>query len=258
MNGVEDSQPRATAVNVAIMKRRILALGALALTAAGAGPHKVVRKTAALDFTYEWPAQAVAIPSLDLRLYGEAKAALAKAEENARDDEEVAHEQKRDYNQEYYTKQWTTAGSTPRLLSLQYELGTYTGGAHPNTSYGALLWDRAQNREISVGSLFLHAGSVAALTRASYCNSLDAERRKRRGGEKLGGEFDECPKYSDLAIATVDKNRNGRFDTIEFVASPYTAGPYAEGEYQVSLPVTSQLIAAIRPEYRNSFERQRQ
>jgi hypothetical protein len=99
---------------------------------------------------------------------------------------------------------------------------------------------------------------LAALTRPGYCRALDAERRKRRQGERLGGDFDECPKYGDLAIAPVDKNRNGRFDTIQFVASPYTAGPYAEGEYSIALPVTSQLIAAIKPEYRSSFERQRQ
>ncbi len=80
----------------------------------------------------------------------------------------------------------------------------------------------------------------------------------RRQGEKLGGEFDQCPKFGDVAIAHVDKNRNGRFDTIDFVASPYTAGPYAEGEYEVTLPVTSELIRGIRPEFRDSFERQRQ
>ena len=61
-----------------------------------------------------------------------------------------------------------------------------------------------------------------------------------------------------LAIALVDRNKNGRFDSIHFVASPYIAGPYAEGEYEISLPVTSQLISGIKPEYRSSFERQRQ
>jgi hypothetical protein len=78
-------------------------------------------------------------------------------------------------------------------------------------------------------------------------------------GEKLDlPDFNTCPKYGELAIALVDKNGNGRFESIDFVASPYTAGPYVEGEYEIALPVTSQLIAAVRPDYRNSFERQRQ
>lgn len=240
------------------MFRAAITVAVLALAAVNAVPHKVVRKTAALDFSYVWPADAVAVPQLDLRFYTEAKRALAHAEKGATEDQQLAREQKRGYNQEYYSKQWTTAGSTARLLSLQYQHGTYTGGAHPNTDYGALLWDRGRKREISIDALFLRSGSFAALTRVAYCRALDAERRKRREGEKLGGDFDQCPQYRDLAIAPADKNRNGPFETIEFVASPYVAGPYSEGEYEISLPVTSQMIQAIKPEYRSSFERQRQ
>jgi hypothetical protein len=243
---------------MAAMKRGTAVLGLLALGAASPAPHKVVRSTPALDFSYTWPAEAVATPDLDRRFYNDAKAKLAEAQAYAADDEAAAKEQKRDFNQHDVSMQWTTAGQAPRLLSLQSELGSFQGGAHPNTSYGALLWDRKQAREIKVTSLFLQAGAFPALTRIRYCAALDAERRKRREGEKLGGEFDQCPKFSDLAISPVDKNRDGRFDTIAFVAAPYVAGPYVEGEYEISLPVTSQLIAAIKPDYRNSFARQRQ
>jgi hypothetical protein len=100
---------------------------------------------------------------------------------------------------------------------------------------------------------------LEALTRAAYCKGLDRERRKRRGNftPELP-EFDACPKYSELAIAPVDKDKDGSFDTLDFVASPYAAGPYAEGVYEIELPVTPQLIAAMKPAYRNSFEAQRQ
>ena len=96
------------------------------------------------------------------------------------------------------------------------------------------------------------------LTRSLYCKKLDAERRKRRQGEKIGGMFDDCPKYAELAIAAVDRDKDRRFDHIRFTASPYVAGPYAEGEYQIELPVTRQLMAALKPAYRASFEPQRQ
>jgi len=241
------------------MKRLIVVLAGLALAGAGPAPHKVVRNTPALDFSYIWPAEAAAVPALDLRFYADAKKALAQAQANAREDEQLAKEQKRDFNQHDYAMQWTTAGQTARLLSLQSDLGSFEGGAHPNTVYAALLWDRSLKREIKIDSLFLRSGAFAALTRTRYCAALNAERSKRRDGERLDlPDFNACPKYSELAIAPVDKNRNGRFDSIDFVASPYTAGPYAEGEYEISLPVTSQLIAAIKPDYRNSFERQRQ
>ena len=241
------------------MKRGLAILVALSATAASTVPHKVVRDTPALDFRYEWSPEAVAIPQLDLRFYADAKKALAEAQKNAREDQLLAKQQKRDFNQHDYSMQWTTAGQTPRLLSLQSNLGSFEGGAHPNTSYGALLWDREAKREIKIESLYLRPGAFAALTRTRFCAALDAERNKRRAGQKLDlPDFNACPKYSELAIALVDKNKNARFDSIEFVASPYVAGPYVEGEYEIALPVTSQLIAGIKPDYRSSFERQRQ
>jgi hypothetical protein len=240
------------------MKWGFLIIGAFAAAAAPSGTHKVVRNTPALDFSYEWPAQAVAVPALDRRFYDEAKRDLAEAQKNAAEDQALARQQKRDFHPHEFSMTWTTAGQTPRLLSLQSTLGTFTGGAHPNTSDGALLWDRKFNRPVSVSALFLQSDAFSALTRIRYCAALNAERRKRREGQDLGSFFNECPKYSELAITPADKNKDGRFETIEFVASAYVAGPYVEGNYEISLPVTSQLINAIRPEYRNSFARHRQ
>ena len=229
------------------------------LTAAAApGPHSVTRTTAALEFSYEWPAEAVAIPALDLKLYSEAKAKLAEAQKNAAEDQALARKQKREFHQHDFSGSWETAGQTPRLLSLQGGFGGYEGGAHPNGFSRALLWDRAQGRQVSVGSLFARTGDFVSLTRSIYCRMLDAERKEKREGETLGGEFDQCPKYSELTIVPADGNNNGRFDTIDIIADAYVAGPYVEGDYDVEVPVTSALIAALKPDYRASFEAQRQ
>lgn len=241
------------------MRCGILLAAALLLAGnASAQPVKIVRNSAALEFTYEFPKEVAATPALNRQLRAEAEREYRRHLKLGREDKKIYRQQGRGSATDFYSKQWTTAGETARLLSLHYEHATYTGGAHPNTDYGALLWDRKAARQISIGSLFLRPGSLSALTRIRYCTALDAERSKRRQGEKLEGEFAQCPKFTDLAIAPLDKNNDGRFDTIDFVASPYTAGPYAEGEYAISLPVTSQLIAAIKPEYRSSFARQRQ
>lgn len=236
----------------------IVAAALFGASSAVAAPVKIVHDSKALEFSYEWSAEAAAVQALDKRFRADLDKVYKEALANARDDREAARGQKRDFNGHYFSMQWTTAGETARLLSLQGELGTFEGGAHPNTSYDALLWDRKLNRQINMGALLTGRGNFAALTRTAYCKALDAERATRREGEKLGGEFDECPKYTDLAIAPVDKNANGRFDSIDFVASPYVAGPYVEGEYEVELPVTARLIEALRPEYRESFEAQRQ
>jgi hypothetical protein len=240
------------------MKRGIVAVAGLALTAAAAAPHKVVRDTPALEFSYEWPAEAVAIPALDLKLFREAKAELAEAQKYAAEDQALARKQKRGFNRHYFSGGWESAGETPRLLSLEGAFEAFAGGAHPSHDQRALLWDRKLNRRIAVGELFARAGAFEALTRAAYCKALDQERAERRSGEKLDGEFAQCPKYSELVIVPSDANNNGRFDTIDLIAPEYVAGPYVEGDYLIELPVTTQLISALKPAYRNSFEAQRQ
>ena len=233
---------------------------ALLLTAAAppAKPVEIERNSALLEFSVSWPSEAAAVPALDRRFRAEMAKALRAAEANARSDQKLARRQKRPFNAQSYDLSWTLAGQSPRLLSLQSALGTFTGGAHPNSVYGALLWDRAARREIGPSSLFSTPGGLSATTRQAYCAALQAERLKRRQGEILGGEFDQCPAYSDLAIAPVDSDKDGRFDSMAFVASPYTAGPYVEGEYEIALPVNAALMAALKPAFRQSFEVQRQ
>ena len=243
------------------MSRTGTIIAALFCTAAAdSRAVKIERNSAVLEFTYAWPAEASAIPALDCKFQAEAAAAYRRSLALGRLDQKLYTQQGRGSVADFYSKQWTTPGETPRLLSLQYQHSAYTGGAHPNTDYGSLLWERKDRRAIAVSSLFLRSAAFETLTRSDYCTALDIERRKRRGKEwKLGlPEFNACPRFAELAIAPVDKNRNGRFDGIDIVASPYTAGPYVEGAYDILLPVTAQLIAAMRPEYRNSFERQRQ
>jgi hypothetical protein len=102
------------------------------------------------------------------------------------------------------------------------------------------------------------SSSFPAISRAAYCKALDAERAQRREGEKLDGDFGACPKYAELKIAPFDNDGDGRFDRFHFVAEEYVAGPYVAGPYETPLPVTAELIAALKPEYRGSFEVYRQ
>jgi len=241
-----------------------LALPFACLLVCGAGayakPVKIQHDSPALEFTYEWPAQAAAIPMLDRRFKAEADREYRRHLKLGREDKQLYEQQQRGSVSDFYSKKWSTAGESSRLLSLQYQHGTYTGGAHPNTDYGALLWDKKLERQVKFDDLFLHVRAFETLTRDRYCSALAAERRKRRGKDWQPGlaEFNQCPKYSYLAIAPVDRSHDGRFDTVAFVASPYTAGPYSEGEYEIDLPVTRQLITAMKPVYRGSFEPQRQ
>jgi hypothetical protein len=233
---------------------------ALLLTAAApaAGPVNIERNSATLEFSSSWSAEAAAVPALDRRFRAATQKAWVEARATVRAEQKLTREQERPFNQQFYSMDWTTAGQSKRLLSLQSTLGTFTGGAHPNSLYGALLWDRTAGRAVPLSSLFATPSGLMATTRAAYCKALDAERLERREGEKLDGPFNACPAYADLAIAPSDADKDGLFDTLDFVASQYTAGPYVEGVYAITLPVTGAVLKALKPAFRTSFEVQPQ
>ena len=158
------------------MRRTILLCVLPLLAGAAAAPHKVVRDSPALEFAYVWPAEAAAISKLDLKLYTEAKRDLARAQKDARDDQNLSRDDKREFHRHDYAKTWLTVGQSFRLLSLEGTIETFTGGAHPNHGNVALLWDRRLGREIAVKDLFLRGEAFAALTRGTFCKALDTER----------------------------------------------------------------------------------
>ncbi len=105
----------------------------------------VEEKNELLEFTYGWPAEAAAIPALNARLESELERdrtealATAQADKDARGEEFPFHGH-------YLSKTWNSLGETPRLLSLAAEVETFTGGAHGNSVYDSILWDRVAAR----------------------------------------------------------------------------------------------------------------
>ena len=237
-------------------------IGLVALMLLGAGsaqarPFKSAYKSRYAQFDFSWSSEAAAVPALVKRLRAELRKAKADTIEGGKQEWEI----RPGIGWESSTK-ITTSGQSPRLLSLSRTYWAFTGGAHGNGQTTGLLWDRRLGKEMPFASLFTSASSYGSVLRGPYCRALDQERRKRRGGDgKLNGgigEFDACPKLSDLAIIPADPNHDGRFDQIHLIAPAYLAGPYVEGDYDIALPVTGPLIRLMKPGYRPSFEAQRQ
>lgn len=215
------------------------------------------RESPLLDFEYSWP-QAIAsetklVAQLNDDLSKSYDAALKDARENKVATEQFAGA----FHQNLFTRSWDVEGETPQLVSLVANTDTFTGGAHPNHGSSVLLWDRQAQAQVDFGQLFASATAFEDAVRPTYCKLLDAERAKRREGQKLEGEFAECPAFKDLTLAPARDKGTGPFDSILIIADPYVAGPYVEGSYDVTVPVTANLIAAVKPEYRASFEVQR-
>ena len=222
-----------------------------------AAPVEIVSSSPALDFRYRWSAEAAAVPALDRRFRREAAKLKAKWLKDGREYLVIREKMGGGAVGYMLSVDWTTAGSTPRLLSLERASANFSGGAHGNSGTSSLLWDRRLAREVKLDALLLRPGWWNGAIRQPFCTLLDRERAKRRQEQVKRGEWpNQCPELKDLTLTLEDKDRDRRFDHLSVTADPYVAGAYAEGEYVISLPLTAAMLARLKPEYRASFEAQ--
>lgn len=207
----------------------------------------------AWSFSYAWPAKASAIAPLAARLladrqriYAETRAEWEAAQKDSPPD--CVSCRSRSFEQA-----WQVVADTPRFLSLSAERYVYTGGAHGMSGFDALLWDRRAEQARDALALFTSEAAFVQSLRAGFCAALDRERARRRGDfEVTVPEFNEC--IDPLEATVILGSSNGKaFNRIGFLIPPYAAGPYAEGSYEVTLPVTKPVLATVKPEYRGYF-----
>lgn len=231
----------------------ILAAG-LAIAAAEAKPFTSTYKTKYAEVSFSWSSEAAAVPALVRRFRAEFAKEKAKTEHCGKVESQVRIASGGEAIQCESSTKVTTSGETAGLLGLAYAYWAFTGGAHGNGATRGLLWDRKLNKEIKFSALFVSPNAYQGPLRQPYCRALDLERKKRRGAGYVPGSvgaFDECPKFSELTLIPGSSAAVPSLDQIHLIAAPYTAGPYVEGEYDIALPVTPRVIAALKPEYRS-------
>ena len=65
-------------------------------------------------------------------------------------------------------------------------------------------------------------------------------------------DFTQC--IDPMEQVLVPTSKDGKLiDGLTVVVGPYSAGPYAEGSYEVALPVDAAMRDAIKPDYRDAF-----
>lgn len=206
-------------------------------------------------FAYAYPAAAAGIPALRAELDNEMAKARAELASIAKEAESAAKAEDFDFNPYDQSTKWTLVTELPGWLSLKRDMFEFTGGAHGNYGTSALLWDKGANQRRDPISLFVSKAAFDTALRGAFCDGLDKERAKRRGApvdRNSGDSFDECLTPSSLTVLLGSSNRQ-QFNRIGLIADPYAAGPYVEGSYEVTLPVTPAVIKAVKPEYRSLF-----
>lgn len=207
------------------------------------------------SFAYAYPAAAAAHSALKAELDNEMAKARAELSSIATEAQSAAKAEDFEFTPFDQSTKWTVVTDLPGWLSLKRDYYEFTGGAHGNYGTGALLWDKAANMRRDPLSLFVSKGAFDGALRAAFCNALDRQRAQRRGApvdRSSGDSFDDCLAPSEVTVLLGSSNKQ-QFNRIGLIADPYAAGPYAEGSYEVTLPVTPALLKAVKPEYRAAF-----
>ena len=226
----------------------------VARPAAPSAARHVKESTELYELDYAYPRSAAAIPALKAKfdaqinkLRGELLAE-AKEEKEMSDPDFVFRAHSRSYD-------WQVVTEIPGWLSLSTLASTYTGGAHPGYWFESVLWDKRAGQERKALDLFTSKEALSQVIRPAFCREIDRQREKKRGEpvKRSPDEmFSECLDPADYVVILGSSNHR-TFDRIGILVPPYEAGPYVEGEYEVTLPVNAAIVATVRPEFRASF-----
>jgi hypothetical protein len=219
-------------------------------------PRLFEANSADYEFSFGYPSEAVQIAKLKSIFEKELKKRQAELIKSAKEAKADALKNDYPYNAYQAGTAWETAADTAQILSLSGFFSGYSGGAHGNYGFASRVWDKKKGKLLKTSTdVFAKPAETLATMRKAYCEGLNAERRKKLGADWPSvddGVFSNCPEFAELAI--VFRADPGKaINRIAFVAAPYVAGSYVEGEYEVELPMTEALVAAIRPEYRGAF-----
>ncbi len=209
-------------------------------------------------FDYAYPAAAGDIPELAALLDRRLERARALLAEQAASGRREARENGFPYNKYSHGMEWQVVAELPEWLSLSGEQTSYTGGAHGNYGVQSLLWNKAARQAMRGIDLFTSPQALGAALGQRYCDALAALRIERGAPEVIEGDsvFAACPSVDELTVLV--GSSNGRaFNRLTLYAGPYVAGSYAEGAYAVDLDIDEAVLAALRPEYRESFAARR-
>jgi Deacetylase PdaC/Protein of unknown function (DUF3298) len=217
---------------------------------------QVIAETNSLfDLAYTYPAPAAAISGVKAYLDADIDKQRSALAVSAKQGQAEAKQNGFEFRPYHRGADWQVVADMPGWLSLSANLDSYEGGAHPSHWFDALLWDKQAGKRREAADLFMSKQALSKAIRADFCRLLNKQRSEKRGEPvKAGGDgmFNECIDPVDQVVILGSSDKVA-FNRIGILVAPYEAGPYAEGDYEVTLPVTPAVLAAVRPEYRSSF-----
>lgn len=146
---------------------------------------------------------------------------------------------------------------TAHLVSLARTDYEFTGGAHGNTAFAGILWDKSLKEQVTPAAIFRQGANLSAIDTA-LCAAVNAEKKARDpAAETLalsarGGDLWSCPKASETAFVLAAGSVPGKAGGLTFLIGPYVVGPYSDGPMSVNVP-QSAFRALLDPAYVDEF-----
>ena len=114
--------------------------------------------------------------------------------------------------------------------------------AHPNTDVNTVLWDKAENKRVSIRPFFTETadgGPTMTAMLKGVIASLRVEKKKRDSSATATAEWFKGlePKLLKIgAVTLAPSTAAGKSSGLTFHYPPYAVGPYVEGEYVAFVP----------------------
>ena len=201
-----------------------------AICQAEAGPNHA--------FLYAYPAEIRAIPMLYVSFRRSQSLAWERFQA-------LIAEARRSPQEIYFREEvYTVDADRPELLALAVRQVQQAGGAGTTWSAGSLIWDRRGGRLMNFEELFEDPEAGQALVNAQFCGAL----RQARDAALGGGGHEDCP---NLYFARLIPGSDGRIVRLHFSFDPIDG--LDDGQFDVEVPVTPDLIQRIQRPYRAAF-----
>ena len=148
------------------------------------------------------------------------------------------------------TVTWTLTVATPRLAAARESWFDDTGGAHPNHGSKGLIWSILTDTEVPASALIRPDADQNALDDI-LCSAIKTARARREGATANSAAW-PCPRWADSGVVPTASTVPGKIGGLTFLFDPYVLGPYAEGDYAVTVP-QAQLRRWLSPTYAMEF-----
>ena len=220
--------------------------------AKGAAASDVSENTDLIEFAYAYPADAARIPELAKALDEDRATKREALVAAAQRDKDAAEKDGFPYRKHSHLQTWQRVTSTPRFLSLSAEIGTYSGGAHGMQTFDTLIWDRNRRKRMKPLDLFQSSAAFDAAVRDAFCAGIKRAKAAKGIEEAPDSVFAKCPPASAQTLWL--GSSDGRYlDRLTIAIAPYEIGAYAEGSYQINLPMTGALVKVVKDEVARDF-----